>query len=244
MTMDMPAGYLDAILDRHPNGGDDLLQVLCEVQERAGCIDAGAVNDISSKLRIPRARVESVASFYSFLHLKPHGEYRVLFSDNITDRMLGSQALLEQMCQQMWLQPGKVSEDGLVSIGTTSCTGMCDQGPAMLVNNRAVTNLTHQRIQEIGQLIRNRTPLADWPADFFRVEDNIRRSGLLLGHALSPGDVLRAALALGPEKVVENIKACGLRGRGGAGYPTGLKWEACRNAQGAEHYVVCNADEG
>jgi [NiFe] hydrogenase diaphorase moiety large subunit len=236
--------WLDQLVQRHESNASQLLQILREVQERFGHIPHQAISKLANQLSIPRARIESVASFYSFLHLKPHGEYRVLFSDNITDRMLGSQALMELMCQQLWLQPGKVSEDGLVSIGTTSCTGMCDQGPALLVNNRAITNLNHQRVQEIVQLIRNRAPLADWPEDFFRVEDNIRRNGLVLGSTLVPGEVLRSALSLGGLNVVESIKASGLRGRGGAGFSTGLKWEACRNAQGSEHYVVCNADEG
>ena len=275
--------YLDQIMVRYGHRPDNLLQILREVQEHSGHIHPQAVNYLSAKLHIPRVRIEGVATFYSFLHLQPHGEYRVLFSDNITDRMLGSQSLMEQMCQQLWLQPGKVSEDGLVSINTTSCTGMCDQGPAMLVNGRAITRLTHQRVQEIGSLIRNRTPLADWPADFFRVEDNIRRSGPLLDNTIAPGDVLRAALSLSTvrgepdgttshstkpasgqvagyvepqspstssgrtenaQNIIEAIKQSGLRGRGGAGFPTGLKWEACRNAEGTAKHVVCNADEG
>ena len=280
---------LDSILDRHARDPNALLQILRETQECCGYISAAAIGHLSAVLDIPRARIEGVAGFYSFLYLQPHGEYRVLFSDNITDRMLGSQTLMDEMCRQLWLQPGKVSEDGLVSIGLTSCTGMCDQGPAMLVNGRAITKLTHQRVQEIGHLIRNRTPLSDWPADFFRVEDNIRRSGPLLDNRIAPGDVLRAVLfssAVRPEpfdsvrpelvegtngaqdrfvegpsgspfdtsggsprteiarNIVEAIKASGLRGRGGAGFPTGLKWEACRNAPGAARHVVCNADEG
>ncbi|MDD5181156.1 MAG: NAD(P)H-dependent oxidoreductase subunit E, partial [Gallionellaceae bacterium] len=222
----------------------NLLQILREAQEHYGHIHPDAVDYLSVKLQVPRAKIEGVAGFYSFIYLQPHGEYRVLFSDNITDRMLGSQVLMEKMCQQLWLQPGKVSEDGLVSIGATSCTGMCDQGPALLVNGRAITRLTQQRVQEIGQLIRNRTPLADWPADFFHVEDNIRRKGLLLDSTLAPGDALRAALAIGSGNIIETIKACGLRGRGGAGFPTGLKWEACRNAPSTARHVVCNADEG
>ena len=240
---EMQTTGLDSILDRYARDPNALLQVLREVQELHGYISSAAIGHIGAKLGIPHARIEGVASFYSFLHLRPHGEYRVLFSDNITDRMLGSQALMEQMCQQLWLQPGKVSEDGLVSINTTSCTGMCDQGPAMLVNGRAITKLTHQRVQEIGHLIRNRTPLADWPADFFRVEDNIRRSGPLLDNSIAPGDVLRAVIESGKD-VVEAVKQSGLRGRGGAGFPTGQKWEACRNAPGAARHVVCNADEG
>lgn len=236
--------WLDQSIQRHESDSSQVLQILRELQERFGHIPRQAISILANQLAIPRAHIESVASFYSFLHLKPHGEYRVLFSDNITDRMLGSQALMDLMCQQLWLQPGKVSEDGLVSISTTSCTGMCDQGPALLINERAVTNLNHQRVQEIVQLIRNRTPLTDWPADFFRVEDNIRRNGIVLGSTLAQGEVLRSALTLGGLNTVESIKASGLRGRGGAGFSTGLKWEACRYAHGTEHYVVCNADEG
>ncbi|MHC4159349.1 MAG: NADH-ubiquinone oxidoreductase-F iron-sulfur binding region domain-containing protein [Planctomycetota bacterium] len=55
---------------------------------------------------------------------------------------------------------------------------------------------------------------------------------------------LKAVLHQEPEMVVEEIKKSGLRGRGGAGFPTGLKWESCRNAPDSEKYVVCNADEG
>jgi [NiFe] hydrogenase diaphorase moiety large subunit len=238
------SGYLDPILVRRRHNANDLLQILREAQEYYGYIHSDAIDYLSQKLHLPRARIEGVASFYSFLYLKPHGEYRVLFSDNITDRMLGNQVLLEEMCRQLWLQPGKVSEDGLVSIGMTSCTGMCDQGPAILVNGRAITKLTHQRVQEIGHLIRNRTPLDEWPADFFRVENNIRRKGLLLDNKLAPGDALRAGLALGSAGIVEAVKTSGLRGRGGAGFPTGSKWEATRNAAGAVKHVVCNADEG
>ncbi|MDE2309835.1 MAG: NAD(P)H-dependent oxidoreductase subunit E [Betaproteobacteria bacterium] len=238
------ATYLGPILERHGHAAANLLQILCEAQEYYGYIHPDAVDYLGATLHLPRSRIEGVATFYSFLHLQPQGEYRVLFSDNITDRMLGSTALMQQMCQQMWVEPGKVSEDGLLSINTTSCTGMCDQGPAMLVNGRAITRLTHQCVQEIGMLTRNRTPLVDWPSDFFVVDDNIRRRGPLLDNKLDPGDSLRVALALGAQNIVGIIQQSGLRGRGGAGFPTGLKWESCRNAQGSEHYVVCNADEG
>lgn len=54
----------------------------------------------------------------------------------------------------------------------------------------------------------------------------------------------KALFKMTPEKVIEEIKRSGLRGRGGAGFPTGLKWEFCRNATGSPKYAICNADEG
>jgi [NiFe] hydrogenase diaphorase moiety large subunit len=238
------AQCLAPILGRHGHNASSLLQILRDMQECLGHIPADTVSYLAKTLNIPRARVESVATFYSFLHLQPHGAYRVLFSDNITDRMQDNMALMQQMCQQLWAEPGKVSEDGLVYIDTTSCTGMCDQGPALLVNERAVTRLTPLRVREIGHLIRNRVPVEEWPADFFRVEDNIRRKGPLLSAEFTPGAVLRTGLQAGPQGIIATLKAAGLRGRGGAGFPTGQKWESTRNAPADPKYVVCNADEG
>ena len=94
--------------------------------------------------------------FYSFLYDRPRGRYRILFSDNITDRMLGSVALFEHMLKRLKLRRGEASPDGAVSVDLTSCTGMCDQGPAALVNNRAFTRLTARRVDEICDLVRGR----------------------------------------------------------------------------------------
>jgi [NiFe] hydrogenase diaphorase moiety large subunit len=182
--------------------------------------------------------------------------------------MLGSEALLDALCHRLWVEPGRVSEDGLVSVGRTSCTGLCDQGPALLVNGFAMGRLTPERIEQIAQLVLARKPLAQWPAEMFAVDDNMRRADILLGTSLAPGDAIRAALqrgasgwsehaanerswreayvgaALGPVAMLEEIKRSNLRGRGGAGFTTGIKWEACRHATGLARYVVCNADEG
>ena len=184
--------------------------------------------------------------------------------------MLGNRVLMERLCNHLWIEPGKVSEDGLVSIDITSCTGMCDQGPALLVNGRAIPCLDAERIDAIAELVRNKTPLVEWPAEFFQVEDNIRRTDILLDSRLSPGDALKAARARapsegmfasnmrswreglpqglgGPITMLDEIKRANLRGRGGAGFITGMKWEACRNAAlgpGQQRFVVCNADEG
>ena len=178
---------------------------------------------VAAALCIPVTRVQSVVQFYSFLYDRPRGRYRILFSDNITDRMLGNSALIEHMLKRLKLQRGQTSADGAVSVDTTSCTGMCDQGPAMLVNNRAVTRLTSRRIDEICELIRSGAPIAEWPAEFFRVDDNIRRRETLLT-PIEPGAALDAAIARGRAGVMDEIKRSKLRGRGGAGFPTGTKF--------------------
>jgi [NiFe] hydrogenase diaphorase moiety large subunit len=239
---------IDAVLERHGRDGTRLVQILREIQEQLSWLSPATLTHIAESIGWPRAQVSGTAAFYSFFHTRQRGKYCVLWSDNITDRMLGNAELMDAMCKKLWLEPGRVSEDGLVSVNTTSCTGMCDQGPAVLVNYRAIPQMTQARLGEMVGLIREQVPVSDWPAEWFAVEDNIRRKDILLGHTLNNGQALQAALERGPQAMLDEIKAGKLRGRGGAGFSTGLKWEACRNAAGngpnAAHYVVCNADEG
>lgn len=70
---------------------------------------------VAECLSIPTTQVDSVVQFYAFLHDQPRGRYRILFSDNITDRMLGSLTLFEHMLKRLRLQRGEVSTDGAVT---------------------------------------------------------------------------------------------------------------------------------
>ncbi|HKN31215.1 MAG TPA: NAD(P)H-dependent oxidoreductase subunit E [Roseiarcus sp.] len=232
------------VIERRQGHPTQLLQILREIQQELEWISPDTARSVAAALSVPVRSVDSVVQFYSFLYDNPPGHYRILFSDNITDRMLGNRRLFEHMLTRLKLKRGEVSADGAVSVDLTSCTGMCDQGPALLVNNRPVTRLTAHRVDEICDLVRGGDPLAEWPADFFRVEDNIRRAGALLGSPYDTGSATRAAIALGRQGMLDEMKRSNLRGRGGAGFVTSVKWESCRNAPGADRFVVCNADEG
>ena len=240
----MSTTVLTAILDRHQRRGECLMTILRETQEALGWLSPETLSLIADAIGWPRVKVESTAGFYSFFHTQPMGQYRVLFSDNFTDRMQGSQALMQALCKQLWLEPGRVSEDGLVSVDATSCTGMCDQGPAALVNYRAITRLTQARIEQMGELIRNHVPLESWPEEWFQVTSQVHRRDRLLDHGLASGVALKAAIARGQDALLEELKFSNLRGRGGAGFPAGQKWESCRITPSEERVVVCNADEG
>jgi [NiFe] hydrogenase diaphorase moiety large subunit len=231
-------------VERHRREPSQLLQILIETQDAIGYLPAASLTRIAALLGLPRARVEGVAGFYSFLHTEPVGRYRILFSDNIIDRMLGSRRLMDDLCGRLGLEPGRVSADGSVSVDTTSCTGMGDQGPALLVNGIAMTRADDARIERIAGLVRADTPLAEWPAEFFQVEDNVRRRDVLLGSDPAPGAALEAALRLGRDGWLEQMRLSNLRGRGGAGFTTAVKWMACRDARSTDKVLVCNADEG
>ncbi len=236
---------LHPVLDRHARQPQALVQMLRELQAVLGWLPREVLSAVAQATGRTVADVEGVASFYRFLHLAPVGQYRVLFSDNITDRMLGSVALMERLCQRLGVAPGAVRADGRVSVAPCSCTGLGDQGPALLINHhQVVTRLTEERVDAIADCIERQLPPAQWPAEWMEVDDQIRRADVLLGTPLTPGSAVLAARALGREATLEQVQRSGLRGRGGAGFATGLKWELCRDAPGTQRCVVCNADEG
>jgi [NiFe] hydrogenase diaphorase moiety large subunit len=76
------------------------------------------------------------------------------------------------------------------------------------------------------------------------VTNNIMKRGKVLFSDYEPGSALKKVITMTPEEVIEELKASYLRGRGGAGFPTGLKWDFCRQSEGEIRYVISNADEG
>lgn len=245
-----PVGWVaevSSVVGVHKGRSENLLQILVDLQSRLGWLPPKVISGVAKALNISRARVEGVVGFYSFLHAKPVGKYRVLFADNIIERMQGGPALMEKLCHSLWLQPGKISEDGLVSVTTTSCIGMGDQGPAILVNGRPIPRVTTETVATIADLMRRQVPLSDWSSELFVVDDNVRRKDVLLNSTIKPGEALRKVIAMGAEAFLDDVARSNLRGRGGAGFSTARKWDFCRQAPVDEdkgRVIVCNADEG
>ena len=108
------------------------------MQEELGWISPETARAIAAGLGVPVTRVESVVQFYSFLYDEPRGRYRILFSDNITDRMLGQPALFEHMLKRLRLQArrgfGRTARSASTSPPAPACA---TRGPALLVNNAA-----------------------------------------------------------------------------------------------------------
>lgn len=242
--MDRLENFIVQRLASEGNDAERLLQHLCAIQQQYSHIPESAIQLLSERLHIPAAQIYGVIDFYAFLHRQARGDFDILFSDNITDRMLGNQLLLQTLCQKLGVKPGVPRSDKRVTVDLTSCTGICDQGPALLINGLVIPALDEERIQHIAELIETATPLPDWPQYMFSIEDNIQRADILLNDEIINGSAIESARDMGSDALLDIIEQSGLLGRGGAGFNTSKKWRYCRQEQASEHYVVCNADEG
>jgi [NiFe] hydrogenase diaphorase moiety large subunit len=239
------ASLVDVLLERHGRSPERLVQLLRELQADACWLPRPALARIAQGLGLPFAHVEGVAGAYRFLHLSPSARWDILVSDNVTDRMLGSAELAGELCAALGVTPGRTRGDGHVRVAFTSCTGLGDQGPALLVNHaHVVTRLDASRVTGLTQRIGGDAPVASWPAEWFRVEPGVRRAVALLAMPPARGAALEAAFARGVDGLLAELESGGLRGRGGAGFPVVAKWRHGRAAAGPARAIVCNADEG
>ncbi len=109
MHAEAVAGVVNRVVAHYRRDASNMVQILREIQEACDWISPEAIDRLQETLGVPRTKIEGVAGFYSFLYTEPRGKYRVLFSDNITDRMLGNRPLMERLCNSLWVERGKVS---------------------------------------------------------------------------------------------------------------------------------------
>jgi [NiFe] hydrogenase diaphorase moiety large subunit len=228
-----------------------LLDIVEQVERSFGYISDEAVQAIAHGLGIHDVEVDDTVSFYSFLDREKRGRVRIRLSKTPISFMKGALAVAAAFEQALGLSIGQTSSDGMFTLEWTSDIGMADQEPAALANRMVLTALTPEDVPAIVAALRTRdrdgSPLP--PSDMLVfAKASVRHSlvepsALLLGPR-EPDAGIRASVARTPEQLIEEIARSKLRGRGGAGFPTGMKWRLTRKSAGQEHYLVCNADEG
>jgi NADH-quinone oxidoreductase subunit F len=218
-----------------------LLPLLDAVQSEIGWVSQGAINEIARRLAVPPAEVYSVASFYALISTEERPSRVAHICDDIACRTAGGSGLFAALADR----------DDVVE---SPCLGQCDRRPAVHVQRAGEPDMTITGAgleQVVAALDDGWEPDAD-PGDAApqssgrrvlagvgRVDptslDSYRAEGGYRG--------LARAVEIGPRGVIEALETSGLKGRGGAAFPTGVKWRAVHDAASDQKYVICNADE-
>jgi [NiFe] hydrogenase diaphorase moiety large subunit len=245
----------DDILSRHSKEPSRLLDIIRDVQALAGHVPEEAIAKIAEGLKISEAEVRGVVTFYHFTSLSPRGAYTVYLNTAITSWMQGRAAVARAFEEEAGIEFGEVTKDGLIGLFPTSCVGMNDQEPSAIINGVVFTKLTPLKARQLIRAMKTGKQIQDLVTEFgdganqsnlvrSMVANHIRRKGPVIFGPYEPGAAVQKAVALKPEEVIDEIKKANLLGRGGAGFPTGLKWQFCRKEKSDRRFVVCNADEG
>ncbi len=252
-----PKNAVKDICGTHDNDKLYMMDILREVQDRFGCVSDEAIDSIAESTSTARVLVDGTVSFYSFLSKKPKGKIVIRLCDDIVDRMSGFDLVAKTFKEELGIEFGETTSDGTFTLERTPCIGMCDQAPAAMVNSEVITNLHTDLVPGIVKTLRdtgdpkklvhrfgernNAHPLVK-----SMVNNNIRGMGeVIFAFAdFKPNAGLERALSMSPVEVINEMTTARLRGRGGAGFPAGMKWQFTRQAEGDTKYIICNADEG
>jgi NADH-quinone oxidoreductase subunit F len=238
---------LEEILAEYGSRGPTvLIEVLHECQAIfGGWLPRQAAERVAAALEMPLADLYGVTQFYAMLHTQPVGHKIVRVCQDAPCALAGADSLTTELSQGLGIEPGQTTPDGQYTLEAVRCLGLCDRAPAALVNLdrhapldptdplAALDGAPPEEPMAIGGLVK--LALANVGVmDPARLEDYVAQGGLA---------ALRQALRhMTPAQVMEEVKISKLVGRGGAAFPTGIKWEfAVRNP--GPRYVICNADE-
>ena len=237
-----------------------LLPVLHAVQDRIGWISPGALDHVCARLTVPPAEAYGVASFYALFRTSPGPREIVHVCDDLACRVNGAEQLCEQMERRFGPEGGEAAANGTgVTWQRSPCLGQCDRGSAAMIQ-RAGTQPARSVLAPLDpdQVRPALSPSLPAPAASPLVPQAggdrsslrlLRRVGQVDPDSLDSYraaggyEMLRRAVTLGPQGVIRELKDAKLLGRGGAAFPTAVKWEAVATNPVRPHYVVCNADE-
>lgn len=227
------------------NERTQLLNYLWEFQNAKGYISTADIRTLSRELGVSWIEIEGVISFYHFFKRKPTGKYTIYLNDSMICQIKGFQKIKNTLEKETGAKFGKTDPSGTFSLFETSCIGLSDQEPAALINFVPFVNLTPKKVKDIISHLRkggNINDIKEDIPDFIRYKNDTGEA--VLFREYKEGESILKLVKKSPQEVIQDIKDSGLTGRGGAFFPTGLKWEFARHSQSIQKYIICNADEG
>src|ERR1700680_1771582 len=204
------------------------------IQLRHGFLPKAELEELSQRTRAPLYQIHSVASFYPHFHLVPPPKAEIRVCADMSCHLNGAAELradLKRRFANSW------PED--VQIRDVSCLGRCDNAPAVSVNDHIFTNVTSAQAEQIGRSAIRGENIHEPHPEISRVPcksdpySETAHYGVV--RALTKTKAWNEALGL--------LKAADLRGMGGAGFPTSMKWDLVRKQADPVKDIICNADE-
>jgi NADH-quinone oxidoreductase subunit F len=194
-----------------PLGRSGLLPALHATQRIYGWLPEQVAAEVAKSQQVPLADVHGVIEFYSMFYIEPVGKKIIRVCTDQACALKGGDGVLEHLCRHHNIQPGQTTSDGSLTIESAPCLGLCDHAPAALVNDEAETDINPDlHHYDLGI-----------PASL--VFGSLRELTLNCGNGRPTplaeyGEYLsfRKALSMSPEEIVNEVKASGLVGRGGA----------------------------
>ena len=231
--MGMSHNLVEIVRRHHEQDAPTALEVLKEALEDHGEITDDDRRVAAERSGLPEAAVYGVSTFYDDL-LQPRGRRHVRVCTGTACFAATGDVHVRQLAAGLDVQLGERSGDGEVSLAETVCLGFCHSSPAVRDGDTIDAGPG-----VVERVLEGTTRAASEPKP-----QSVLDQPVLLAPAHDWKGLRRAVSTRDPETLLEQVKAAQVRGRGGAGFPAGTKWEFARNAPGERKFIVANGDEG
>ena len=216
-----------------------LMSVLWDIQVKKNCISHDDITKISQEFDLSRMEVEGVVTFYHFYHRTHAGKYTIYLNDSIISKHSGFDSIKKAFEKEIGVTMGNLTEDKMFGLFETPCIGLSDFEPACFIN------LTPKKVKKIISDLRNgKKPKDICVRPLSKIQYTPKKEKTVFLKPYKTFSSLDYINNNSPEELIELVKKSKLAGRGGAFFPTGLKWQFCRQNKSDIKYIVCNADEG
>jgi len=204
------------------------------IQLRHGYLPKAELESLSQRTQTPLYQIHSVASFYPHFHLSPPANAEVLVCADMSCRLNGACELRAEMARRF--AAGRALD---VQIKDVSCLGRCDHAPAVAINDVIFEGVSADQVEQLARRAARGEELhGEHPQ-----EARVACTSDPYGDGEKYGVVRRLVNTRDYDAVLATLKEAELRGMGGAGFPTWMKWDLVRKQADRVKYVVCNADE-
>jgi len=244
------------LMAQFPQRQSALLGALFVAQDEVGYLSPDALGDVAVVMDLPMSEITSVASFYHLYRFKPEGRHVIQLCTNISCQLRGCGRILDHLRRRLQVDVGETTADGAFTLKTAECLAACESAPVMMVDTDRVGPVSENDVDSVlDRYTHASTPSASPPRP--TPPPVAPQASMILRYIHEPdqGELdayrkrggyegLRRALGMSPDAVTDEVEKSGLRGRGGAGFPTGRKWKFIPKDPAIPRYVVINADEG
>jgi NADH-quinone oxidoreductase subunit F len=246
------------LLERYPLKRSALVPMALYAQDVLGYVSDDLIAEIAKRVDVNTLQVTETLAYYSMIRRKPAGKYHVQVCTNVSCMLRGGNQVYEFVQKKLEIGNKQVTADGMFSLEEVECIGACTGAPAVQVNYDYYENLTEERTYQLlegldkGARPPRTAPITGAVHERHPAELPVitRMFGVVDSHKLDVylnydgyKGLERALKQLTPEQVVDEVKKSNLRGRGGAGFPTGMKWSFVPKESAKPKYILCNADE-
>jgi len=147
---------IDRIRDKFKDAKRDaLIPILQELQREEGCLSEASLKEISSMLDIPLSKIFGVASFYNQFRFQPIGKFHIVVCRGTACHVKGSAKVLDALKQELKVEAGQTSRDGLFTLDTVACIGACGLAPVISINGEFYAQMTSEKAVDLITTIRN-----------------------------------------------------------------------------------------